>query len=76
MIRNRTNHSLNRKDEEVERSASAWNVDQVEEMDPFFPIERSHEVIEDMTPSEIAINVYNFLASQSIDAVYDDEEVR
>ncbi len=66
---------VNRKKEEVERS-SAWNVDQVEEINPFFPVERSHEVIEGMSPSEIAINVYNFLASQSIDAIYDDEEVR
>jgi len=64
---------FNRKKEEVERS-STWNVDQLEEIDPFFPVERSHEVIEDMSSSEIATNVCNFLASQSIDAIYDDEE--
>lgn len=52
----------------------SWNVDQVEEINPLFPIERSHEVINNLTPSEIASNVFNFLNGQSIDAEYDDQE--
>lgn len=53
-----------------------WNVKQVEEISPFFYVEKSHEVIKGQTASEIATNVCNFLKKNSIDAVYDDEEVR
>lgn len=51
-----------------------WNVKQVEEISPFFYVEKSHEVIKGQTASEIATNVCNFLKNNSIDAVYDDEE--
>lgn len=64
---------MNRNRKETPRE-KIWNVEQIEEIDPFFPIERSHEVIDDLAPSQIAINVYNFLVAQSIDAVYDDQE--
>ena len=53
-----------------------WNVKQVEEISPFFYVEKSHEVIKGKTASEIATDVCNFLKNNSIDAVYDDEEVR
>jgi len=51
-----------------------WNVKQVEEISPFFYVEKSHEVIKGKTASEIATDVCNFLKNNSIDAVYDDEE--
>lgn len=60
--------------EEVTRNDEKWNVVEVKEIDPFFPIERSHEIIDDMSASEIAMNVEEFLTAQSIDVVYDNEE--
>merc|ERR1712024_5507 len=44
--------NLNHFKEEVP-TENVWNVDQVKEVDPFFNIERSHEVIDDSTPSQI-----------------------
>eukprot|EP01083_Nonionella_stella_P302815 1045603_1 len=75
----RMNSNSMDKDEIIHRGGGrgnqgGWNVKEVEEISPFFYVEKSHEVIKGQTASEIATNVCNFLKNNSIDAVYDDEE--
>lgn len=51
-----------------------WDVKNVKKIDPSFPIDKNHEIVKHLTPSQIATNIYNFLKMHSIEAVYDNDE--
>lgn len=51
-----------------------WDVKSVKNIDPYFPIDKNHGIIKDLTPCQIATNICNFLKKHSIEAVYDNDE--
>lgn len=55
-----------------------WKVDKVNEIPPYFYIERAHEYIDDSPPSEISKRISECFKqeNESISVVYDNEEVR
>lgn len=53
-----------------------WRVDKVNEIPPYFYIERAHEYIDDLPPSEISKRISDCFKQEndSISVVYDDDE--
>jgi hypothetical protein len=60
------------------QSTIEWKVDKVNEIPPYFYIERAHEYIDDLPPSEISKRISECFKqeNESISVVYDDDEVR
>eukprot|EP00557_Chaetoceros_sp_GSL56_P002673 CAMPEP_0176497070 /NCGR_PEP_ID=MMETSP0200_2-20121128/11525_1 /TAXON_ID=947934 /ORGANISM="Chaetoceros sp., Strain GSL56" /LENGTH=244 /DNA_ID=CAMNT_0017895053 /DNA_START=216 /DNA_END=950 /DNA_ORIENTATION=- len=61
---------------DVENGTMEWRVDKVNEIPPYFYIERAHEYIDDLSPSEISKRISDCFnqENESISVVYDDDE--
>ena len=58
--------------QQIIRSASCWNVDKIDEISPFYHLERSHEYIQNKTPKEVASQISDCLKKEFAIVSYDD----
>ena len=62
-----------RNEQEIIRPASScWNVDKIDEISPFYHLERSHEYIQNKTPKEVASQISDCLKKEFAIVSYDD----
>lgn len=56
------------------QSVSCWNVDKIDQISPFYHVEKSHEYIENKTPEEVASFISDCLKKDFAIISYDDTQ--